>query len=613
MDKEELLVEFLKGLRIAINNSLAYTRQHPYFLKSSQEFKEKIDILLNLLNPIRVNVTPESIFLDDKDYNKLPFSAELAQILHQRKIKTIEFRPGESAEELADFLSLLAMHPKEILVNGGLSGMLKSVNVRYIRVEELDYSSLLGADGKEVKDVWLALFKEAVEKQDAQKVEELADNFSRAVNNPGLKKDIEKELSSLILNSSSQIKIDNEDKLKEALKDLDSEDFSNIMLSSFSDASSLNPLNFGLFCRLAGEERVDKLVASLADKVKNRLAMKNNPAMLKRIKDLLSGPDAESVSPTYRNALFSLIKGVSFKDRVFFDRRQLRSNYRNIILNFLEQEESREGLDLLLGRLNKEWPDIIRDADFGFFKELLGIIREIKKKGVLPPEPLERIEEGIGRTVEDSVWDEGEGADLSALIDSLGKCYNTSTFYLSKIFQERKAGAGGLKLFLRFFPDSLDNFCEQLRQRRADLEFLSQAIEGLSRISLPASLSALKAIFSFGNEFIRAQVLKAMGSVAGFDEEIAFGALREDSVMLRKEALSILAKDEAAKNRALEALLNIPSPWGSKNQFIIENIMIIEELGIQGTQDYLAILSKKRFFWNWRLRDKALEALRKSQ
>jgi len=271
----------------------------------------------------------------------------------------------------------------------------------------------------------------------------------------------------------------------------------------------------------------------------------------------------------------------------------------------------REGLDLLLGRLNKEWLDIIRDADYGFFKELLDMIRGIKKKGILPPEPLERIEEGIARTVEDSVWDEAESADLSSLIDSLGKSYNTATFYLSKIFQEYKVSAASLKLFLRFFPDSLDNFCEQLRQRHSDLDFLSRVIESLARINLPASLAALKEIFAFGNELIRTQVLRAMSSGSGFDEEIAFCALKENSVGLRKEALGVLLRDEAAKKKALDALLNIPSPWGSKNQLIIENIMIIEELGVKEADDYLVGLSKKRFFWNWRLRDKALEALKK--
>jgi len=46
MNKEEALIEFLNGLRVAINNSLAYSRQHPFFLKTSQDFKIKKTRLL---------------------------------------------------------------------------------------------------------------------------------------------------------------------------------------------------------------------------------------------------------------------------------------------------------------------------------------------------------------------------------------------------------------------------------------------------------------------------------------------------------------------------------------------------------------------------------------
>ena len=117
MDKEEALGDFLKGLRIAINNSLAYSRQHPYFLKNSQDFKEKIEAAFKFLNSIRVDVASETIFLEGKDWQKLAFSSELANILHQRKIKSVEFKPGLTVNEVADFLSLLSLQPKEIIKN----------------------------------------------------------------------------------------------------------------------------------------------------------------------------------------------------------------------------------------------------------------------------------------------------------------------------------------------------------------------------------------------------------------------------------------------------------------------------------------------------------------
>ena len=122
MNKEEALTEFLNGLRAAINNSLAYSRQHPYFLKTSQDFKVKIDQALNFLDPIKIGASPEALFLEGKPVEKLAFSSELAHTLHLRKIESIEFKPGLSLEELADFLSLLSLQPKEI-IRAGRKGM----------------------------------------------------------------------------------------------------------------------------------------------------------------------------------------------------------------------------------------------------------------------------------------------------------------------------------------------------------------------------------------------------------------------------------------------------------------------------------------------------------
>ena len=45
MNKEEALNDFLKGLRIVLNNASAYYKEHTYFRKSVETFKQKIDAL----------------------------------------------------------------------------------------------------------------------------------------------------------------------------------------------------------------------------------------------------------------------------------------------------------------------------------------------------------------------------------------------------------------------------------------------------------------------------------------------------------------------------------------------------------------------------------------
>jgi len=638
MDKEEALTNFLKGLRIAINNALAYSRQHPYFLKSAQEFKEKIDNLFDFLNPIKISVTSESLFLDGKYWNKIATSVELAQILHQRKIKSIEFKSGLTVPELADCLSFLSLQPKEILKKGGLSSLLREVNSQYIRIEELDYSGLLGSRGEAAKDIWLCLFNEAVDNRDSHKINAIVDSFPEEIKNLSVKKVIEddklrgnlhgllhylkdgekekllqcsQELSSLFLNSGTQISADNLDKLKEIFSDLDGSDFTDVLLSQVSQGASLNTLNIGLFFRLAGEERADKIVSRLAERVKSKTELKNKPELFKKIKDLLTGSDAQTVSPAYHLGLSTLIKNISFKDTLFFDREQLRVNYRIIILNLLIQEKDPEGLRMILERVDKEWANINQSRDYKFLGYLLDALRQKDKNGDLPAGVLGDIEKRIGETVENSVWDEPVPEDLALLSDALEKSCLTADFYLNKIFQENKLNLQGLKLFLRLFPKDLSIFYERLRSRRADLEFLGQVIQLLAEVNLPVALAVLREIFSSGNELIKLEVLRAMQNSKVPDTEFIFSLLGGKSIVLKKEALRVLRKNDSDRKKALALLLEVPSPWGSRNQLLLENIMIIEELGLREAESYLIAFGKRRFFWNSKLRKKALEVLEK--
>ena len=640
MNKEEALTDFIKGLRIAINNALAYSRQHPYFLKSTQEFKEKIDGLFSFLDPVKISVTPESLFLDGKYWNKITASIELAQILHQRKIKSVEFKSGLTVSELADCLSFLALQPKEILKKGGLSSLLRDVNSQHISIEELDYSGLLGVRGEATKDIWFYLFNEAVEKQDAQKINEFADNFSEGIKNLSLKKIIEddklrgnlhgllhylkgeekekflkcsQELSGLFLNSGAQVSADNIDKLKGVFSDLDGNDFADLLLSQTSDTGRLNTLNLELFSRLAGEDKAEKIASRLAEKVKGKAELKNKPALLKKIKNLLTGSDAQTVSPVYHLALGSLIKDISFKDTLFFDREQLQVNYRIIILNLLIQEKDPEGLRMILERLDKEWANINQDKDYKFLGYLLDALRQKDKNGDLPAGVLEDIEKRIGETVENGIWNEAVPEDLAQLADALDKSYSTINFYLDKIFRENKLNIHGLKLFLRFFPEDLDIFYEQLHARHADLEFLNQIIQILASINLPTSLAVLKEVFFSGNDLIKLEVLKAMRDFTVVDTEFLFSLLGEKSIVLKREALRVLRKNDADRKKALELFLGFPSPWGSRNQLILENVKIIDDLWLNEASDYLVAFSKRRFFWNKNLRNKALEVLKKWQ
>jgi hypothetical protein len=68
--------------------------------------------------------------------------------------------------------------------------------------------------------------------------------------------------------------------------------------------------------------------------------------------------------------------------------------------------------------------------------------------------------------------------------------------------------------------------------------------------------------------------------------------------------------DPQAKGTVLNLLFKIPSPFGTKNKFLIENMQIVYELGFTEAAEGIRDLSGKRFFWNIQLRNKAKQILK---
>lgn len=176
MDKQLALNDFVNGLHMAFNNA-AYFRGHPYLIKSMQEFKQKTEAVFSFLEPVKICITPHALAIDETTWEKQDFHVRLADALHHRKIKSIEFKSGLTVEELVAFLSVLSLPPKEILKSGGIRNILDNKVCPHITAEELDYSQFLYGEGEEVKDVWVYLLKEMVAKKDTQKISEIADNF----------------------------------------------------------------------------------------------------------------------------------------------------------------------------------------------------------------------------------------------------------------------------------------------------------------------------------------------------------------------------------------------------------------------------------------------------
>jgi len=639
MDKNQALNEFFKGLHISLNNAI-YFRGHPYSIKSTESFKEKIDILFSFLNPIKINIAPESLFLDGRNWEKETLHVALAQIFHLRKIKSIEFREGLSTQELVGFLDAVSLPPKEIIKGGGIENISKSEKRPHILIEELDYSQFLRGEGEECKDIWGYLLKDVVEKKDKQKISEFADNFGlilgkfkdkdlfddeqlklNLVNFLKYLKDNQKEkfdsctkeMFDSLLKYKDALPDERIEKVKVLFKDLNVDDFASLLLYKIIADESFDSLGFQLFSRLSDEKRHKEIASSLLDKAVHQESLKDNPKAIKKIQDLLSDSHRQFTSGVYQHTLSSLLRNISGEERLFFERHLLRAHYRLIILNLLDQERNKESLSLILESLSREWEELTKDKDWEYIKKLTQVVKKIKKEDTSLADLFAELEKRITNLFETIIWEEGVSLDFNFFVGALEKTSLDSDFYLDKIFGENKINSYGLRLFFKFFPQKAAIFYENLKKKSFDIEFMVKTIEVLKSLDSTMALEILKYIYSFANEFIKIEVLKAMQVLSMFDKELLFSILQKKDVNLKREALAILAKEEQAKREALKILLCIPSPWGLKNKIILQNSIIIEELGLKEGREYLEELGRRRFFWNKQIRKKAQEILAKWQ
>ncbi len=634
MNKEDTLNDFLKGLRIVLNNASAYPKGHPYFIESVNNFKQKIDAVFGFLNPIKIIITPDSLFLDARHWEKASVYLETAQMLHIRKLKSIEIKQGVSVEELVDFLSSMAMPKKEILRQGGIKNILKEDQKLHIGIEELDYSQFLG-EGEEDIDARVYLLKDAVEKKDDRKINEFAAYFGKIVNKFKSEDLIEDaQLRESILKFLNYLKDNHKEKFRECIKDIfntslkyqatlnddqlnklslffkdmNGEDLARLLWDEVSTNDNFDALSFSLFSRLTGKEQ-EKEVGSLFERIADKELLKNNPKASKKIQDLLSPLNINSVSEVYRNTLSLLVKDISFDRELNLERSLLLTNYRFIIINLFGLEKNEERLNLILDKLYKELESIFKEKELRALKYLADVLKKKKKEESHHVNLFRELDKLIANFIESSIWDETPPEGLGYLTDTLEKTSLNADFYLNKIFIEKKITPLGLKLFFRFFPSESPIFYRNLERKYADIGFLEKIIDNSKLLNGPLALEMLEHIFSFGNEFIKLEALRAMQELAEVDKDFLIPILQKTDFSLKKEALLVLAKDERLRKKAVGILLDIPGFLGSKNKVILQNMMIIEEAGLKEASENLVSLSRRQFFWNKKIRRKAQEIL----
>lgn len=634
-DQEKSTKDFLSTLKITVKNASIYNVEHPAFHSLVEELKEKIDTLFQFSSHVKLAFTSNSILIKDFQFGKESAYEDLAKMFHHRKFKTLEILPGISQQELIIFLSYFHLPPEQIFEHGGINDILKHEDILHIKVEELDYSQIIRGEGGEIKDVWGHLLKDALIKEDQEKIFKAADNFaldSEKLNPRTLIEDNElnenfqkffsylkekeeskfrtcaKELLKSAIKDKSLSPKTKLDGLKQLITDLKEEDFASTLWEEIVTDEQFDSLSFSIFSRLMDKKKHSKVAHSFSEIFEQNRTLERKPQVRDKIKELLSGTSSPLVSKIYQKTLSSLIKDISYHPELSFDKQRLSRNYRFIILSLLEKEGDKLLSNSYLEEISEEWENFKKEKDFEYLKFLYQTLLE--KKDLLKNEPLgARIQNLSANLVENAILDGDSSLYFEFFLDNLEESTLDVNTYLEKIFTEGKITPYILKAFFHFHEEYIFYFNLNLEQKRDDHKFTERMCLNLSYVDEPVSLLILKYIYQFSHKGIKVKVLRAMQNLSKIDVQFLMPIIKKRDLPLIKEALVILMRDKSAREKVFKKLLAILSPYGIRNRRILKYMRAVEEKNLQEAQDYLQALSLRKSFWNKKVREQAQKVL----
>lgn len=634
MENSRAFTDFFKTLKVTIKNSSIYNQEHPAYLESLKELKNKLDGLFMDAESLKMSFSPNSIFVKEVIYEKDKLYIGLANIFHKRKIKTIIFKNILTQDELKYFISKLCLPPGDLIIEGGLLHCLEQEDIKTISVEELDYSQLLKGEGEEIKDVWSFLLKEAIADNNQKKMEEVLANFEKVIEefdideieenlgedgnftqffnylkgtrSEDLKKCTKTLIRSLIRNKkiTENLRLDN---LKKLLMDVDDNDIASSFWEEVITDDNFDPLSFSIFSKLMEKKKKDAVESSLSNIIDTQAENRGSDFKVK-IKELFSGSSTPIMSSVYLKTLKSIDGKITYQASLEFDRQHLQKNFWYMLLNMFTMQIDKKILLRRLSILNAEWENITQSGDFEIIKNIYHELKE-KEAEIGSEEEAIKLKTEIIAYVEEKILSGELSEEFDYFIVNIDQSICGLSVYLEKIFDEKIVTPYVLKAVFRFFIGYLFKFNAKITEKANDTKFLELLVNNLKKIDSAVSLVALKTIYKLENQAIKPKVLKAMLYFSDCDENFLFPLLKKKDISIKRASMLILIKHPVSRVKALDKLFNIESPYGIRNKTIKKHIKIADEMNLLESKDHLIALTKRGNFWNRGLREMASEVL----
>ena len=636
-EKDELIRAMTRALRVSFKMASMYNAEHPAFKSSVNELVAKLEALFVHFNPVSIGFTPHALFIDGRFWEGERTTMDLAQLFHFRKIKRMEIRPGIPHAEFMRFASKIMLPVKAFVKEGGAQAILKKENIVHISLDVLNYSQLLLGEGEEIKDIWPYLLMEAVEEGDDNKFDQLAGSFEKVVGkfntedliqNEELHKNFAKFFGYLKTTSEekhrtcakqllktvaaarktpTESKFEN---LKLLISDLTEEDLASTLWEEIIGNDKFDSLSFSIFSRIVDKERHKKIATSLRALFHTDNPQNRRSEVEKKIRVLLSGTSSQLHSEIYRQTLSSLLNEISFEKKLTLDHHLLQRNYRFLLLVMLSQETKGEMAAHVLGRIAEEWGRIVDEGDLEYMRDLYEVLesRAIDFGG----EPgFAKVRADLAAHIEGCLLRGETSPELDDFIDRLGASLHGPDAYLDTVFKDRVVSPLLIKACLRFFPDRIEEIHARIKKKSSDSELLGKIAAGLASVDTPVSLGLLKKIYTVGDPGVKVKALQAMQGLKEFDEAFLFPVLEKRNELVQAEALILLQRRERTKHVAFTKLFGLASPYGLRNKALLRNLRIVEGHDLREALPYIEPLSKRKDFWNRKVRQEAGRILEK--
>ena len=631
-EREIILDNFFKSLRITFNNCSIYFKEHPLFVKSIEKLHADTLAVLSFLDPLVLGITPNSLSVFGKYFEKESLYTELATFLHRRKIKSIEIRKNITVSDMGIFVASLSLPVLDIFKEGGLAYLLEKNGVANVTVTELDYSSLLRAEGQEQKDIWAYLLKRAVKEKNKEQIDNIVENFDAALEkvtitdffeNENLRASIAKFLNFLktqeeqnfnkcarvliraVSNSKAYTGRDKIKQLAFLADSLTPQEITNILCQEVTSQDAFNVKSIELFSSLLDRSQNESVASALAQRIKKESGY--NTTAVKKTKELLASLEESSVKMIYQYALGSFLTDMGLAGSLSFDSEQMKKNYRTILLNLFAEEKISSGLLQIAERVYAELDKALSEADTGFVRNLFTLIAKKIDSGSGIRNILEEIKVKADRKLEEALL--LQKIDIDNTIGFLPKTTFDKNFYLTKIFIEKDVSYNIFRLYFNFFPRDINELYREIKLNHSDINFIKKIMETLKNKDTDITCGILENIFYSASRFLKMEILKIMQNFSKYNENFVVSILLEDDLSVKRQAMSVVAKNDSLRKKAASALLSIPNRFGLKNKIINENINMIGEFKLIEAKPKLENISRLKVFWKKSLKNSAIRAL----